>query len=266
MIKHHPSEKLLAGFAAGSLPASMAIGVSIHCDMCSQCRTHVEQLTAKLAEAEFDLITESLRTDLAPATQAESGEATAVSNIENTFAPQNQAFEDAFADSLTTTQGESSDVMLMDFGNMMDAITADDEISEQAVQRSSLIKVRDKHYELPRALNNVSMSSWLNLGKLSRSSLNLDEGPLHSHILHIDADGEVPTHTHKGFEITLLLDGSFEDEMGTYVAGDFIELNGEHNHKPRTKEGCLCFTVADDALQFTEGFHKLFNPIGSFLY
>lgn len=266
MIKHHPSEKLLAGFAAGSLPASMAIGVSIHCDMCSQCRTHVEQLTAKLAEAEFDLITESLRTDLTPATQAESGEATAVSNIENTFAPQNQAFEDAFADSLTTTQGESSDVMLMDFGNMMDAITADDEISEQAVQRSSLIKVRDKHYELPRALNNVSMSSWLNLGKLSRSSLNLDEGPLHSHILHIDADGEVPTHTHKGFEITLLLDGSFEDEMGTYVAGDFIELNGEHNHKPRTKEGCLCFTVADDALQFTEGFHKLFNPIGSFLY
>lgn len=266
MIKHHPSEKLLAGFAAGSLPASMAIGVSIHCDMCSQCRTHVEQLTAKLAEAEFDLITESLRTDLAPAAQAESGEATAVSSTENIFAPQNQAFEDAFADSLTTNQGESSDVMLMDFGNMMDAITADDEISEQAVQRSSLIKVRDKHYELPRALNNVSMSSWLNLGKLSRSSLNLDEGPLHSHILHIDADGEVPTHTHKGFEITLLLDGSFEDEMGTYVAGDFIELNGEHNHKPRTKEGCLCFTVADDALQFTEGFHKLFNPIGSFLY
>jgi len=84
--------------------------------------------------------------------------------------------------------------------------------------------------------------------------------------LHIDADGEVPTHTHKGFEITLLLDGSFEDDMGTYHPGDFIELNGEHNHQPKTKEGCLCYTVADDALQFTEGFHKLFNPIGSLLY
>ena len=270
MIKHHPSEKLLAGFAAGSLPASMAIGVSIHCDMCSQCRTHVEQLTAKLAEAEFDLLTESLRTDVESveseqtfqAKQAETLEAT--SNTE--AAGSADRFNEMFEEATSNNQGDSSDVMLMDFGNMIDAITADDEISEQAVQRSSLIKVRDKHYELPRALNNVRMSSWLNLGKLSRSSLNLDEGPLHSHILHIDADGEVPTHTHKGFEITLLLDGSFEDEMGTYVAGDFIELNGEHNHKPRTKEGCLCFTVADDALQFTEGFHKLFNPIGSFLY
>ena len=244
MIKHHPSEQLLTAFAAGTLPASMAIGVSIHCDMCEKCRDEVQQLTSKLAATEFSLAAK----DSSPAE------------------PSKEALDDIFEAATAENTGSSDDVMLMDFGNMIDAITADDEISEQAVQRSSLIKVHGKHYELPKALNNVRMSNWLNLGKLSRSSLNLDEGPLHSHILHIDAGGEVPTHTHKGFEITLLLDGSFEDEMGTYVAGDFIELNGEHNHKPRTDEGCLCYTVADDALQFTEGFHKLFNPIGSLLY
>lgn len=232
MIKHHPSLGLLAGFVAGDLPASVAIGVSIHCQMCEQCRNKVDELTLRLAEQEFD----SLNFEVAE----ESFQSDDVINKESSLP--------------------------MEFGNMIDAITSDDEISEQSVARSSVIRIKDKNYELPKALNNVRMNSWLNLGKLSRSSLNLDEGPLHSHLLHIDAGGEVPTHTHKGFEITLLLDGSFEDEMGTYVAGDFIELNGEHNHKPRTKDGCLCYTVADDALQFTEGFHKLFNPIGSLLY
>ena len=230
MIKHHPNLNLLAGFVAGDLPASVAIGVSIHSQMCEQCRDKIAELTQRLAMQEFVEMDSS-------------------------------SFDDGIEDNVI-----SNDMASMDFGNMIDAITADDEISEQAVSKSALIRIKDKNYELPKALNNVRMSNWLNLGKLSRSSLNLDEGPLHSHLLHIDAGGEVPTHTHKGFEITLLLDGSFEDEMGTYVAGDFIELDGEHNHKPKTTEGCLCYTVADDALQFTEGFHKLFNPIGSLLY
>ncbi|MFQ3312714.1 MAG: putative transcriptional regulator, partial [Colwellia sp.] len=30
--------------------------------------------------------------------------------------------------------------------------------------------------------------------------------------------------------------------------------------------GCLCFTVANDALHFTQGINKLLNPIGSFIY
>lgn len=233
MIKHHPSSKLLAGYATGELPASIAIGVAIHCKMCDQCQASVDALTAQLANQVFD-------TELTEPVTYES-----------------ESFDVA---------GQLETPLSMEFGNMIEAITADDEISEQSMVRNTSITVKGKNFELPAPLNNVRMSNWLNIGKLSRSSLNLDEGAIHSHLLHIDADGEVPTHTHKGFEITLLLDGSFEDDMGTYHPGDFIELNGEHNHQPKTKEGCLCYTVADDALQFTEGFHKLFNPIGSLLY
>lgn len=149
---------------------------------------------------------------------------------------------------------------------MLFAITSDDEISEQVLSKESVISVKGNKYTLPRALNNVGMSNWRSLGKLSRSSLNLEEGAVHSHLLHIEAGGEVPCHTHKGYEITLLLDGSFEDEMGRYSKGDFIMLDGQHNHQPKTKEGCLCYTVADDALHFTQGIHKLFNPIGGLIY
>ena len=241
MIKHHPSSKLLAGYAAGELPASIAIGVSIHSHMCPQCSGEIEKITKQMSEQLFnaEITTKSVYED--------------------------EQFDTSLFN-ISDNHVNNEAVMDMEFGNMIAAITADDEISEQSMVRNTSISVRGKCFELPTALNNVRMSNWLNIGKLSRSSLNLDEGAIHSHLLHIDADGEVPTHTHKGFEITLLLDGSFEDEMGTYHPGDFIELNGEHNHQPRTKEGCLCYTVADDALQFTEGFHKLFNPIGSLLY
>jgi putative transcriptional regulator len=64
----------------------------------------------------------------------------------------------------------------------------------------------------------------------------------------------------------LLLEGSFEDEMGSYHEGDFIWLDGKHTHNPVTKEGCLCLTVASDSLHFTQGLTKMLNPIGKFIY
>jgi putative transcriptional regulator len=96
--------------------------------------------------------------------------------------------------------------------------------------------------------------------------VQLDENEIHTNLLHIEPGGSVPEHTHKGFELTLLLEGSFVDEKGTYVKGDFILLDGNHQHHPVSEGGCLCYTVANDAMHFTQGINKLLNPIGSFIY
>ena len=149
---------------------------------------------------------------------------------------------------------------------MISSITSDSGIDEIKHKDSLDIEIKGTTYQLPKALSSMSMMGWQKLGKLSRSRLNLNEGALHSSLLHIEKDGGVPSHTHKGFELTLLLEGTFEDEMGTYHKGDFIWLTGEHTHHPFTKSGCLCYTVADDALQFKQGLSKLLNPIGSFIY
>lgn len=220
MIKYHPSKQILMEYVAGDLPASIAIAVSIHSQMCEECNQEIQQLTQALAHNQLESETETV-----------------------------ELFD----------AGSELDDMMAD-------ILMDDDIAEEPVMKQTKIKVNDTSYKLPRALSNVPLSQWRNLGKLSRSSIDLGEGHVHSHLLHIDAGGEVPCHTHKGFEITLLLDGSFEDEMGRYTKGDFILLDNHHNHQPRTKEGCLCYTVADDALHFTKGIHKLFNPIGSLIY
>jgi putative transcriptional regulator len=64
----------------------------------------------------------------------------------------------------------------------------------------------------------------------------------------------------------LLLDGEFSDDQGDYVPGDFIMLDAENTHQPISEKGCLCFTVANDSLHFTQGINRLLNPIGTFIY
>ena len=154
----------------------------------------------------------------------------------------------------------------IDFEQMFSEITADESIDESVPYQDQQIEFNKVSYRLPRALHNMPLAKQLRIGKLTRSRLLIDEGSLHSHLLHIDKQGGVPQHNHKGFELTLLLDGSFSDEMGTYHKGDFIWLNNQHNHKPFSEEGCLCFTVADDALEFTQGLSKLLNPFGNLIY
>jgi putative transcriptional regulator len=153
-----------------------------------------------------------------------------------------------------------------DFSDMIDSITSNTQVYVESSKAPTLVKVREQEYIIPRAIESVTRTSWQNLGKLSRSRLDLNEGELHTSLLHIDPKGTVPAHTHKGFELTLLLDGSFEDELGAYTKGDFIWLNKSHTHTPETKSGCLCYTVSSDALQFTKGLARILNPIGNFIY
>lgn len=229
MIKHHPKIELIQAFVDGDLPASLSAGIAIHAEMCPQCQQKIAQLTEHAAEISFE-----------------------------------EAFLDKFiVDDTSTIISDSDEV---DFEAMAELISqsSDIDIPEKAVNKSIIFN--DKTYKLPKVLNNMEIGKTSHIGKLSRARLQLDENEIHTSLLQIEAGGGVPEHTHKGFELTLLLDGSFHDESGEYVKGDFIMLDGSHQHHPVSTEGCLCYTVANDALHFTQGINKLLNPIGSFIY
>lgn len=153
-----------------------------------------------------------------------------------------------------------------DMEAMMNAITQDAGQAEVKAVDVPTITVNETKIMLPRAFNRVPIKHWNKMGTVSRARIDFNEEPLRSSLLHIAAGGVVPMHTHHGFELTLILDGSFEDAMGRYEAGDFIWLNGEHTHSPAASEDCLCYTVLDDSLQFTQGISKMLNPFGSLLY
>ncbi|WP_404343921.1 ChrR family anti-sigma-E factor [Pseudoalteromonas mariniglutinosa] len=177
------------------------------------------------------------------------------------------ALEAATAATIFSDEPDPSDQEVMTFDDsLLDAITCDETIDEVYQQPATKVTIKEQHYTLPRALTRIGQSNFIHVGKLARSRTVIDDGPLRASLLHIDAGGEIPEHTHTGFEVTLLLDGEFSDEQGHYVPGDFMMLDGRHQHTPMTKEGCLCFTVVSSALHFNKGLSKLLNPIGSLIY
>lgn len=228
MIKHHPKFELLQNFVNGDLPASLSAGIAIHADMCKDCQKVIAQLTEEVAEMSFE-----------------------------------QAHLDKF---IINEESDLDSISAIDFDAMIDNITESDDIAPAASTEQATVTFNGKNYVLPNAIKNVELGKTANIGKLSRARLQLNEGEIHSSLLDIQPGGSVPQHTHNGFELTVLLEGSFSDERGEYVKGDFIMLDGKHTHQPISENGCLCYTVANDSLHFTQGINKLLNPIGSLIY
>ncbi|MEZ8046346.1 ChrR family anti-sigma-E factor [Vibrio sp. 10N.237.312.C02] len=236
MIKHHPNAAILKDFVDGNLADSVSLIVSSHVELCAHCQKQVSMLTAQAADSVFESDTSAFENDTAGLKLSDSE-------------------MDAFL----------ADDEEFDF-DAIDQITADSSQAIEVTPEVQQVTVADTTFTIPRALNAVARKDWLNLGKISRARLDFDDESHHTSLLHIGKDGQVPCHTHKGFEITLLLEGSFEDEMGVYNKGDFIWLDGDHTHQPATKEGCVCLTVSSDALYFTKGVSQLFNPLGKYIY
>lgn len=128
------------------------------------------------------------------------------------------------------------------------------------------VSVKGECYALPQAFRHQINAQWQGIGKISRLRINTGEEKARASLLHIAANGEIPEHTHKGSELTLLLAGEFSDKFNSYKPGDFMLLDENHEHSPKTITGCLCYTIVDAPLYFTKGFSKLLNPIGDLLY
>ena len=228
MIKHHPTFELLQSFVNGDLPASLAAGIAIHADMCPKCQQQIAQLTEQVAQA---------------------------------------SFEEVFLDRFIVDENPSKDsIVSFDIDSMVEQITEHNDIAHVSSPKEKTIIFNDKQYQLPKALANMEFGSTSHIGKLSRTRIQLNEDEIRTSLLHIEPGGGVPAHTHKGFELTLLLAGTFHDEHGEYVEGDFIMLDKSHTHHPESPQGCLCYTIANDALHFTQGINRLLNPIGTFIY
>jgi len=228
MIKHHPKFQLIQAFVNGELPASLLAGIAIHIDMCPKCKKSIALLTEQVAE---------------------------------------QSFEEGFLDKfIVDDNADLESISHLDFDEMIAGITESADIDSVTTPVVKTVEFNKAVYTLPTVLNNIAVGKTANVGKLSRSRLQLDENEVHSSLLHIQPGGGVPQHTHNGFELTVLLDGSFHDEDGEYVKGDFIMVEGNHKHHPISTNGCLCYTVANGALHFTQGINKLLNPIGTFIY
>lgn len=81
-------------------------------------------------------------------------------------------------------------------------------------------------------------------------------------LLSIPAGGEMPKHTHRGMELTLVLQGAFRDEDGRFARGDLEEAGEETHHTPVAEEGadCICLVATDARLKFDGLLPRIAQP------
>ncbi|MGI9285583.1 MAG: ChrR family anti-sigma-E factor [Pseudomonadales bacterium] len=140
---------------------------------------------------------------------------------------------------------------------VMQRIESEDSAAMQTEQCKKQ-SVLDKF--VPRDLASID---WRGIGDTLKSH-EIDVGdPSHFvTLIRMRRGGTVPKHTHKGQEITLVLQGGFSDASGSYQVGDFVECTSEIEHQPvaNQNEDCICLTSRSAPIKFTGPFMRTLNP------
>jgi putative transcriptional regulator len=135
-----------------------------------------------------------------------------------------------------------------------------------AIESLDYLNLEGKRFKLPATLarNGQRIGPWSKmLGKMWCAPIEIGSGET-LNFIYMDEGAQVPEHTHRGFEATLVVNGVFNDEADEYRDGDFVLLDGQHKHTPQTQhEDCLTLATIDAPMQFTSGLSRLLNPFSS---
>jgi len=143
-----------------------------------------------------------------------------------------------------------------------------DQAWTQIQQPTSAVTVPTGDERLPRPLRRFVPSYYDNLPwsgfskSIQQWDLPISDSQYTARFYKIAAGKELPEHTHKGNEFTLVMSGSFSDKAGDYHPGDFILADQQTRHTPRAhmNEDCICFAVMDGPLKLTGFFGAMINP------
>lgn len=119
---------------------------------------------------------------------------------------------------------------------------------------------------LPLPLRNYaqdisSPKNWKRIGiGLSEQAINFGDNFGSTKLYKIAPGYSVPSHSHDGNEVTLVLSGGFTDEYGTYGPGDISIQETGAVHKPVADEDGECIVLA-----VNEGPIVLTGPVGRLL-
>jgi putative transcriptional regulator len=220
-VHHHPTDEMLTDFTAGNLGTGLSVVISAHIELCEQCRHR--------------------RTDL-----------------------ENQSAALWEQEASMDYQGVTGDFgpMLAEIHSKLDGVSQETSVHTQPAVLSEM-HMLEGSVRLPKVLAKLAGEGlvWKKLsGGINQASIKLDDETT-CEFLYMKPGSQAPIHTHRGNEFTLVLDGSFSDELGNYKPADFLSRDPSHHHQPRSDEGCLCFAVQDGPLKFTRGLARLLNPI-----
>lgn len=81
-------------------------------------------------------------------------------------------------------------------------------------------------------------------------------------LLKISPGVRIPKHTHGDEELTLILHGSYTDEVGDFARGDLADLDGDVLHAPLATgdEPCICLIATSAPLRFKSIIGRVAQP------
>lgn len=126
---------------------------------------------------------------------------------------------------------------------------------------------RSRNAEVPASLveyigDDLNALDWKTMGLgVQQYDLKLG-GTGAARLLRIQPGVSVPHHTHTGSELTLILRGSYSDEIGRFQVGDVADLDDQLEHQPivDTEHECICLIATDAPLKFSGLMGKLVQP------
>ena len=85
-------------------------------------------------------------------------------------------------------------------------------------------------------------------------------------LLSIAPGKSMPVHSHQGSELTLVLKGAYDDELGHFAAGDVADLDSDVEHQPVVSRGetCICLAALDAPLRFPGRIARMLQPLFGF--
>jgi putative transcriptional regulator len=117
---------------------------------------------------------------------------------------------------------------------------------------------------LLRYVENAGGLKWKNYGSaVAQMVIPTNDRSTTVRLLKIRAGQPVPEHTHGGTEFTMVLQGTFSDEVSSFGRGDVEVSDGAVMHTPvaHAGEDCICLAVTDKPLKFKSRLMRLIQPL-----
>jgi len=210
-IKHHLTDALLMGYAAGNLPEAFSLVVASHVSLCDHCRARL---------AEFDAVGGAVL-DEDPACEMD-------------------------ADSFAATM------------RLIAETPAEERIEPVAPEAPGVFPKPLRDY----LGGGVEAVAWKSVASGVRQAVLPTSKEATARLLYIPAGAAMPDHGHKGTEMTLVLQGAFEDTDGYFGRGDVEVANEELEHTPVAAPGpdCICLVATDAPLKFSGFLPRIAQP------
>ncbi|WP_299151627.1 ChrR family anti-sigma-E factor [uncultured Tateyamaria sp.] len=93
---------------------------------------------------------------------------------------------------------------------------------------------------------------WRGIGMGVKQAILPTSRDASARLLFIPAGAAMPDHGHKGIEMTMVLQGAFQDEDDYFARGDVEIADSDMHHTPVADihEDCICLAVSDAPLEF----------------